>query len=38
MIVRGNWLPPRPSELAHTFSIVARDPETGEMGVAVQLR
>ena len=22
--------------LAHTFSIVARDPETGEMGVAVQ--
>ena len=36
MIVRGNWSPPRPSELAHTFSIVARDPETGEMGVAVQ--
>src|SRR5580765_4798962 len=25
-----------PSPLAHTFSIVARDPETGEMGVAVQ--
>lgn len=25
-----------PSKLAHTFSIVARDPETGEMGVAVQ--
>ncbi len=24
------------SPLAHTFSIVARDPETGEMGVAVQ--
>lgn len=23
-------------KLAHTFSIVARDPETGEMGVAVQ--
>ncbi|MGZ3854589.1 MAG: DUF1028 domain-containing protein, partial [Flavisolibacter sp.] len=22
--------------LAHTFSIVARDPQTGEMGVAVQ--
>ena len=22
--------------LAHTYSIVARDPETGEMGVAVQ--
>jgi uncharacterized Ntn-hydrolase superfamily protein len=27
---------PRPSQLAHTFSIVARDPESGEMGVAVQ--
>ena len=26
----------RPSGLAHTFSIVARDPETGVMGVAVQ--
>jgi len=26
----------RPSELAHTFSIVARDPESGQMGVAVQ--
>lgn len=26
----------RPSELAHTFSIVARDPESGRMGVAVQ--
>ena len=25
-----------PSMLAHTYSIVARDPETGEMGVAVQ--
>lgn len=25
-----------PSPLAHTFSIVARDPETGQMGVAVQ--
>jgi len=25
-----------PSQLAHTFSIVARDPTTGEMGVAVQ--
>ena len=24
------------SPLAHTYSIVARDPETGEMGVAVQ--
>lgn len=28
--------PPRPSSLAHTFSIVARDPQSGEMGVAVQ--
>lgn len=27
---------PHPSQLAHTFSIVARDPESGEMGVAVQ--
>jgi len=27
---------PRARELAHTFSIVARDPRTGEMGVAVQ--
>lgn len=26
----------RPSDLAHTFSIVARDPESGHMGVAVQ--
>ncbi len=26
----------RQSPLAHTFSIVARDPQTGEMGVAVQ--
>src|ERR671931_685818 len=26
----------RPAPLAHTYSIVARDPETGEMGVAVQ--
>src|SRR6266550_518116 len=26
----------RPSPLAHTFSIVARDPKTGELGVAVQ--
>jgi uncharacterized Ntn-hydrolase superfamily protein len=26
----------RPSPLAHTYSIVARDPATGEMGVAVQ--
>ena len=26
----------RPSPIAHTYSIVARDPRTGEMGVAVQ--
>src|SRR3989442_15891460 len=26
----------KPSPLAHTFSIVARDPKTGELGVAVQ--
>jgi len=26
----------RPSQLAHTFSIVARDPATGNLGVAVQ--
>jgi len=28
--------PPGPSDLAHTFSIVARDPATGELGAAVQ--
>jgi uncharacterized Ntn-hydrolase superfamily protein len=28
--------PPRPGPLAHTFSIVARDARTGELGVAVQ--
>ncbi len=28
--------PPRPAPLAHTFSIVARDSLTGELGVAVQ--
>src|SRR5258706_447187 len=27
---------PRPLRPVHTFSIVARDPQTGEMGVAVQ--
>ncbi|MCJ7553808.1 MAG: DUF1028 domain-containing protein, partial [Ignavibacteriaceae bacterium] len=26
----------RENPLVHTYSIVARDPETGEMGVAVQ--
>ena len=28
--------PPRPTRPVHTFSIVARDPVTGELGVAVQ--
>jgi len=28
--------PRRPSRPVHTFSIVARDPKTGELGVAVQ--
>jgi uncharacterized Ntn-hydrolase superfamily protein len=32
----SSWQSPRPSQLAHTFSIVARDPQSGEMGVAVQ--
>ncbi len=32
----NHWKLARPSRLAHTFSIVARDPESGEMGVAVQ--
>jgi uncharacterized Ntn-hydrolase superfamily protein len=27
---------PPPSHLAHTYSIVARDPQTGQLGVAVQ--
>jgi uncharacterized Ntn-hydrolase superfamily protein len=31
-----NGQSPHPSRLAHTFSIVARDPQSGEMGVAVQ--
>jgi uncharacterized Ntn-hydrolase superfamily protein len=31
-----NQDPMRPSGLAHTFSIVARDPGSGELGVAVQ--
>jgi len=34
MLDNGRWT--RPSSLAHTFSIVARDPESGRMGVAVQ--
>src|SRR5512140_1089600 len=29
-------LPDRPQRPVHTFSIVARDPATGEIGVAVQ--
>jgi len=32
----NGWKSPHPSRLAHTFSIVARDPRSGEMGVAVQ--
>jgi uncharacterized Ntn-hydrolase superfamily protein len=35
-IVMAQVQRPRPSDLAHTFSIVARDPQTGEIGVAVQ--
>jgi uncharacterized Ntn-hydrolase superfamily protein len=34
--VEGFEKSPRPLMPAHTFSIVARDPATGEMGVAVQ--
>jgi uncharacterized Ntn-hydrolase superfamily protein len=34
MLVSGAGGPPAP--LAHTYSIVARDPKTGELGVAVQ--
>jgi uncharacterized Ntn-hydrolase superfamily protein len=34
LVVSTAGTPPAP--LAHTFSIVARDPATGEMGVAVQ--
>ena len=34
--VEGSERSPRPLMPAHTFSIVARDPSTGEMGVAVQ--
>src|SRR5690348_2741430 len=34
VVVRENT--PRPSRPVHTFSIVARDPNTGELGVAVQ--
>ena len=32
----NHWQSPHPSGLAHTFSIVARDPQSGQMGVAVQ--
>ena len=35
-IVMAQVQRPRPSEFAHTFSIVARDPQTGKIGVAVQ--
>jgi uncharacterized Ntn-hydrolase superfamily protein len=34
MLVSGAGAAPQP--LAHTYSIVARDPKTGELGVAVQ--
>jgi len=34
--VAGAGSAPVAAPLAHTYSIVARDPETGEMGVAVQ--
>src|SRR4051812_39492754 len=33
---QSNSTPVRPSRPVHTFSIVARDPQTGELGVAVQ--
>lgn len=33
---RAGDAPPRPLRPVHTYSIVARDPLTGEMGVAVQ--
>lgn len=33
---QNSWKRLHPSQLAHTFSIVARDPENGEMGVAVE--
>ena len=32
----GRIAPPRPRRPVHTYSIVARDPQTGELGVAVQ--
>ena len=34
--LRAEPPPPNPRRLVHTFSIVARDPATGELGVAVQ--
>src|ERR1044072_5208055 len=33
---QSNSSPARPLRPVHTFSIVARDPQTGELGVAVQ--
>ena len=36
MNFHDHWQSPHPSRLAHTFSVVARDPQSGEMGVAVQ--
>ena len=32
----GAAAPPSPPRPVHTYSIVARDPATGELGVAVQ--
>src|ERR1700674_4909322 len=32
----GHIMKPTADQLAHTYSIVARDPETGALGVAVQ--
>jgi hypothetical protein len=32
----SSWPAVRPRVRAHTFSIVARDPATGELGVAVR--
>src|SRR4051812_13326431 len=34
--IKSDERSPRPLMPSHTFSIVARDPATGEMGVAVQ--
>jgi uncharacterized Ntn-hydrolase superfamily protein len=36
LVVAQSGKPDKPSVLAHTYSIVARDNETGQLGVAVQ--